>query len=200
MKRGFTLIELLVVVLIIGILAAVAVPQYQKSVRHAQMAQVFVYLDGLKKAQEMYYMANGRYAYRFDELDWQFACARRVQDDGSTETYPAQSDKCYFGGSSGGPAIGVSGGFQIFPAYVDAWLWWGEEHASTIHCVRGLEYTDRKSSAYYASHPSETVCTVRESNTETQNIIKSMGGKEVHRSTSAICGSGGTGQCIEYKM
>ncbi len=196
---GFTLIELLVVVLIIGILAAVAVAMYQRSVRHAQMAQVFTYLAGLKKAQEMYFMANGQYSYRFDELDWQFQCGHVTHDDGSTEANPAFSDKCYFGASSGGANIGVNGGFRISPTYVNAWLWWGNSNTNTIHCYRGLDAATPSSYTYYSQYPSETICTVKESNTETQSILKSMGGVLVNTTTAAICG-GGTGKCLEYRM
>lgn len=66
---GFTLIELLVVVLIIGILASVAIPQYNKAVEKSRATQALAILKSLYAAQETYYMANGSYATSFDELD-----------------------------------------------------------------------------------------------------------------------------------
>lgn len=59
--KGFTLIELLVVVLIIGILAAIAVPQYFKVVEKGKFAESMQYLSGLKGAQERYLAKNGIY-------------------------------------------------------------------------------------------------------------------------------------------
>ena len=67
--KGFTLIELLVVVLIIGILAAVAVPQYQKAVEKSRAVQALTATKALAQAEEVYYMSNGEYTDQFDKLD-----------------------------------------------------------------------------------------------------------------------------------
>ena len=59
MKKAFTLIELLVVVLIIGILAAVALPQYEKAVQKSRLAEVAVRVKAMEEAIDLYVLENG---------------------------------------------------------------------------------------------------------------------------------------------
>ncbi len=56
--KGFTLIELLVVVLIIGILAGIALPQYEKSVWKARLAEVYTVTNALEKSIETYILTH----------------------------------------------------------------------------------------------------------------------------------------------
>ncbi len=68
-QAGFTLIELLVVVLIIGILAAIAVPQYFKVVEKGRFAEATNCFSTLKGAQERYLLKNNTYTSALTDLD-----------------------------------------------------------------------------------------------------------------------------------
>lgn len=68
-RKGFTLIELLVVVLIIGILASIAIPQYFKVVEKSRVAEAMSLISAVKSAQERYLARGGTYTSNFTQLD-----------------------------------------------------------------------------------------------------------------------------------
>ncbi|MBR4355934.1 MAG: prepilin-type N-terminal cleavage/methylation domain-containing protein [Elusimicrobiaceae bacterium] len=105
MKNGFTLIELLVVVLIIGILASIAVPQYQKAVERSRAVQAITLLKSVGQAYESHHLATGTWANSFDEL------AVNIPWTGNTKFLSFEKDTR----SNGKWSLGIenSGGYTI---------------------------------------------------------------------------------------
>lgn len=68
-KKGFTLIELLVVVLIIGILAAMAMPQYFKAVERSRMTEADTLLGSIAQAQRRKFLQTNRFVTNYRALD-----------------------------------------------------------------------------------------------------------------------------------
>ena len=75
-NKAFTLIELLVVILIIGILAAIALPKYQIAVIKSQYGTLKILVESIVRAQERYYLSNGKYAEDFTKLDIELPSGR----------------------------------------------------------------------------------------------------------------------------
>ena len=92
-SKGFTLVELLVVVLIIGILAAIALPQYQLAKDKAKYTQAMNLLASINQAQRRYVLANGTTTYNFNDLDIDMPASGTISQAG--DYYTDTWGSCY---------------------------------------------------------------------------------------------------------
>ncbi len=86
-RKGFTLLELLVVVLLIGILGAIALPQYFNVLERQRAMEAMGILSAVEKAQVRYYAINDEYATDFSNIDFDL----RTNKDASAENITGSS-------------------------------------------------------------------------------------------------------------
>ena len=93
-ERGFTLIELLVVVLIIGILAGVALPQYNRAVARSRYSTLKSLTKNIADSQELYYLEHGEYADALEKLDIQLPDGQLNTETSTPTRYEYNWGRC----------------------------------------------------------------------------------------------------------
>ena len=118
-KKAFTLIELLVVVLIIGILSAIALPQYQTAVDKAHYSTMMAAVRALKNEQELYYLANGKYATDITELSGAFP-AECNSDGSNCGKFKLQLGSNYVFGALLSSKVGIRNAFILWHEHLSS--------------------------------------------------------------------------------
>jgi len=96
-KEGFTLIEVMIVVVIVGILAAVAIPAYNNYVTRSRRSDAFTALETVRAAQEMYRAEKGFYSSAFDDggVNVLAGCSTTMAGDNYTASITRTSNTAY---------------------------------------------------------------------------------------------------------
>ena len=165
-NQAFTLIELLVVVLIIGILVAIAVPQYQKAVMKTNLHKGIPLVESLYQSQQSYFLAHGSFASDVDDLDVSIpkGCTKRQVSSTSTDS----KYDCPWG------VVGIGSGSNIH---------YTEESQNLLYAHY---YKDKKSGSLTFQAGKRYCFGVKRKG---QQICESLGGVRMENSCSATSNS-----------
>ena len=175
-KKGFTLIELLVVVLILGILAAMAMPQYFKAVERSRMSEAVSLLGSIAQAQQRKYLQINKYTSKFSGLD----VAPKGASDGTF---------CTKGAPSAGSCGDNGNGFKI---EISGAKYEEGKSVATRVSPNDLQYKYTLE-RYYANNA--TTCTGQDANGAA--LCADFCGIDALGSGSSCCSSGATGECTK---
>ena len=172
-SAAFTLIELLVVVLIIGILAAIAVPQYQKAVLRSRYVQAQVITKNFADAADRYHLANGSYPKYWRDMDIGVPAGWKAGDEEQR-------------GAMSGNGI-----------YCDLMVGYEEN----ILCMVSPAATKRSWKVgylqFFSAAGSARECWAVNNDEEARAFCRGLGGKESGTSAHKICGESG---CTRYTL
>lgn len=155
LPSGFTLIELLVVVLIVGILSAVALPQYQKAVLKSRLAALQPLIRSVADAQERFYLANGSYAGKFDQLDIEIPPEfnNHFAIYGNADGWQNARGTMLFIGSSGSSVMVYNRDWKL-----------------------GFQFYMLNTGSFYAEWQGKQICVPLSGNKTAEEVCKSLGG------------------------
>ena len=162
-RAGFTLIELLVVVLILGILAAVAMPSYRRAVATARVGTLLPLMRSISDAESRFYMANNRYSQSFSALDISMPSGGELKKNSvGTEVMSYVDFHCYFHMSADAAAQGSS---------------------SSLYCaskkVSGLSIEKYFGSRYF-------ICWAGQNEAEEANVLcQNISGRDTHNTITS---------------
>lgn len=171
-KKGFTLIELLVVVLIIGILAAMAMPQYFKAVERSRMTEADTLLGSIAQAQRRKFLQINKFVTNYRALD-----VSPKDSNGST----------YY--TKGNPATGANG--NGFAVVLSGTTFQTGKATATRHAATGALQYEYSLSRYYQGD--NVTCTG--TNTAGQELCADFCG--IDTPTGSCCNNGTTSACAQ---